>query len=223
MANELIPVSDLGNSKYGGDDNFALVAASSSFLPRLQLYGSNSEVVKEGKFPMGHYGLVRSKDLIEDLTGEVSVLVLGWRPKAMQIETEDITTLYNPESSNFKEICTKSEEPNSGCMYGPEYLVYIPKVKAFATFFMSSKTARREAPAVKALMGKMATLKAHLIKGKKFSWHGPQVLSCAMSPDECDDENFIAEVKDQVEKFRNPPETEKEKAPTGDGAATRDR
>jgi len=118
MSNELISMEDLGQAKYGDDQSFSLVSTASAFLPRLQLFGANSEVVKEGKFPMGCYGLVRSKEQIDDLTKEVAVLVLGWRPKAMQIDGDDITTLYNPSLDAFKQIAAKSEESNSGCMYG---------------------------------------------------------------------------------------------------------
>lgn len=218
MSNELIPIEDLGQSKFGDDKNFAVVASGGGYLPRLQLYGANSELVKEGKFHMAHYGLVRSKTNVEDLTGEVAILVLGWRPKAMEIVGDDVNTFYNPQNDEFKRVSMKSEEQNSGCMFGPEYLVYIPAAKAFATFFMSSKTSRREAPAVRALMGKMALLKAKFIKTKQFSWHGPEVTMCSTIPDGLDDPEFLLELKDQVQKFQNPPESEKELAPEADRA-----
>src|SRR4051812_46422766 len=176
------------------------------------LMGSSSNAVKEGKINQGCYGLVRGKDQIEDLTKEVPVLVLGWRPKALQIGKEDILSIYNPASAEFKRIATLADSgaQDTGCMYGPEFLVWIPSAKAFATFFMSSKTSRREAPQVKALMGKAALLKAQLIKAGKFVWHGPV---CTMYSQPVSDMPDMAEVTEQVTKFNSPPETESEQAP----------
>ncbi len=79
---------------------------------------------------------------------------------------------------------------------------------------MSSKTARREAPQLKGLMGKAATLKAQLIKAKKYAWHGPVVTPCSAPIDPLPQLDLARE---EVQKFNNPPENETEAAPeTGD-------
>jgi hypothetical protein len=215
MSNELINVSEMGVSKYADDKAFESMS-SVSFLPRVQLMGSGSNAVKEGKINQGHYALVTGKDKLDDLTKELPVLVLAWRPKAMEIGAENVISIYNPASAEFKRIAEKSEEPDSGCMYGPEFLLWVPSSRTFATFFMSSKTARREAPQLKGLMGKSALLKSQLIKAKKFAWHGPVVTPCSQPFDM----PGMDEVKDQVQKFNNPPENETEKAPE---AGDRDR
>lgn len=210
--NELVQMDNLPVGKYSQDEQFNAIAVSSNYLPYIQLYGGNSDACKTGKIPIGTYGVVRSKDNIENLTPMVDVLVLAWRPRAMNTSGEEIVTVYNPESPVFKKIAEDSETQNSGCMYGPEFLLWLPTAKptCFATFFMSSKTSRRESPNMRALKGKAATLKAHLIETKKFKWHGPVVVPCSSFSYEIPDE---VEIVDIMKKFGNPPETELEKAP----------
>lgn len=215
MSQELINVNEMGLSKYADDKSFEQIS-SVGFLPRVQLMGSNSNAVKEGQIGQGHYALIRGKDQVQDLTKEVPVVVLSWRPKAMEITSESVISVYNPKSSEFDRIAKKSEESDSGCMYGPEFLLWVPSLKAFATFFMSSKTARREAPQLKGLLGKAALLKSQLIKAKKFAWHGPVVTPCSQPLDLPD----LDEAREQAQKFNNPPENETEAAPD---AGDRDR
>lgn len=216
-ANILPNLAELGGAKYADDKAFAIVAQGANFLPRVMLMGSNSTAVKEGKINQGRYGLVRGKDQLDDLTPECPVIVLGWRPKAMQITEDEVISIFNPQSDEFKRIATKADsgEQDTGCMYGPEFLVWVPSVAAFATFFMSSKTARREAPQLKALMGKAALLKCQLIKAGKFAWHGPVVTMYSQPVTKMPAQEEIIE---QVQKFNNPPETESEQAPADDRA-----
>ncbi len=215
MSTELIPVSDLGTSKYATQENFGEVSTMGDFLPRLMLIGSNSKLAKQDKIPQGRWGLVSGEDGI-DLTKEVNVIVLAWRPKALEILAETVVSIYNPKSPEFTRIAEKSSEQDSGCMYGAEFLVWIPSVKQFATLYMSSKTSRREAAPLKALMGMGATLKIQLITAKKFSWHGPVVTSCSAPLDVPSHEAVVKEVT----RFNNPPEEETEAAPD---AGDRDR
>lgn len=209
----LIPaLTDLGVAKYADDKAFNEVASGASFLPRVMLIGSNSNLAKEGKMGQGRFALVRSKEQFDDLTNEVPILVLGWRPKAMQIGKDEVTSIYNPQSEMFKKIQARADsgDQDTGCMYGPEFLVWVPGVQAFATYFMSSKTSRREAPQLRALTGKAALLKAQLIKSGKFMWHGPV---CTMYSQPLTHMPTMEDVADQVKKFNTPPETETEAAP----------
>lgn len=190
------------------DDAFGAVATSSKFLPRLQLFTSNSDPVKEGKIPMGTYGLVTGKDQITTLGDEVSVLVLAWRPKALDLGGDDIVSSFDHNSDLFKSIQKQAEVPNSGCMFGPEFLVWIPSLETFATFFMGSKSMRRESPNVKALLGGPATLKVTLIKTPKYKWHNTITTKCS-TPFNIPD---LDDVLTHVEVFNNPPAEEKEPA-----------
>ncbi len=117
MSEELIPLGDMGVSKYSDDSAFDSMS-SGGFLPRLQLCGSSTTVVKEGKITQGHYALIKGKDQLEDLTKEVNIVVLAWRPKAMEMTEDVVLSIYNPKASEFTRIAEKSEESDSGCMYG---------------------------------------------------------------------------------------------------------
>lgn len=211
----LVPVSGFAVNKYADDAAFGEIASASTFLPRIMLMQSGSDHVKEGKAQMGHHYMIEGKDKLIDLTRDTQILPLAWRPKAMDLsDKEAIVTVYNPNDPEFKRIMEKSEETNSNCMYGPEYLVWVPSCKLFATYFMSSKTSRREAPNLKALIGRAASLKSQLIKGKKYSWFGPVVTICTQAIEV----PSMEAVKLEVEKFANPPEKEIEAAPATERA-----
>jgi len=215
---ELIPVGEFSGGKYGSDETFDLVSAV-GYLPRLQLFGSNSDAVKEGKMPLAHYGLVRSKDQIEDLGPVVELLPICWRSKAMRLDEGNVVSVFNPEHSEFKKIMAESEEKDSRCLYGPEYLIWIPNLKVFATFLMGSKTARREARALKPLLGKAASLKVKLVTNKNYKWHSPQILP-ASTPFTSDVLPPMDKIREEAEKFNNPEETVVESVPEAGVAAS---
>lgn len=206
-------------SKYGSEEAFAVVATSTQFLPRLQLYGANSEYVKEGKIGMGRWGLVRTKDQLEDQGPECNILAVSWRPKALEIlkAQNEVLAIYNPQSLDFKRIASRADnEKDSGCMYGPEYLVFLPNsggLGDWATLFLGNKTNRREAPKVKARLGLMSTLKVHLIRNKQYSWHGPICVPCSVIPPIVGTEEFKIALNKERDVFNQPPESEKELAP----------
>lgn len=200
--NELIPV-DVGGGEISivsNEEDLLAVAQASGFLPRLQLFGGSSDAVKEGKIGVGRWGLVSGKDQLEDMGAEVDVLVIAGRVKALDVSGEQIVTSYDRNSETFKDIAARSETANSRCMFGPEFLVYVPKVKAFATVFLSSATARREARSLHARLRKAATFKANLITGKKHKWHGPVFTPCT-TPFELPAPEAIL---DEAKKFLSP-------------------
>lgn len=205
--NSLIPADSLVPSKYG-DKDFDSIAKGGGWLPRIQLNGSGSALVKEDKIKQGYYSLTTDKETFVDLTNSFDCLVISWRPKAMRIDGETVISVHNPQSPEFEKIVSDSEQPDSGCMYGPEFLIWVKGPSKFATFFMSSKTMRREAPNLKTLIGKAATVRSKLIKTQKYSWHGPVVGPCSTPFDI----PALDEIKDQASKFANPSEKSAEEA-----------
>lgn len=212
-------------SQYTQDDKaWGDVVAAGSFLPYISLYGGNSNACKENLIGIGRYGLVRQKDKIEDLTDEFNVLALAWRYKAMQIG-EGILSNYNPKSELFLSIKEKSETKDSGCMYGIEFLFWVPDLPAncFATFYCNSKTSRREAqnirpfcPAPEQMKADSTivpahgplqmTLKTTLIKKGTYRWHGPVATQCSTQftlPS-------MEDMMEQAKRFANPKESEVE-------------
>jgi hypothetical protein len=193
------------------DAAFAAIAKSGDYLKRVQLFGSNSKEVKAGKFPMAHYGLVHTKDNIEDIGATFDTVACAWRPKAMRIADKGIENYHNQESAEFQKIVDSSGEQDSGCMYGPEFLLWLPQQKIFAGMFFNNPTMRRAAPALRQLLQKAATLKAQFIEKGKFSWHGPVIVPCTTPLANVPD---IAELTKQVEKFTKPKDSEVETVDT---------
>lgn len=215
----LINVEALGGEmqKYD-EDVFKEVVTPGGYLPRLQLMTSQSNKCKSGDFPINHYALVRDGNHT-DCGKEVDILVIAWRPKAIQITDETVIAVFDHESDQFKSIVEKSEVQDSGCLYGPEYLVYVPEKKQYALFFMGSKSSRRESPNVKALICKAGTLEPKHVVTKKYEWYTPAIKPCA-TPFEVPD---IEDIKEQVDKFNNPPESEVEVADEAGNNSAEDR
>ena len=215
--NPLMVPQDIADLPVKFDDSvFDDIAKSKDYLSRVQVMGGNSDYVKEAKIQIGHYALIHNKDSFADLTQQFDCLVVGWRPKAMDVGGEQVISVYNHEKDEFKRIQEKSAEQNSGCMFGPEYLLWLAEAKTFATFFFSSKSARREAGNMKSCVGRAATCRIQLIKTKKFSWHSPEIVACSTPFDI----PGVPELKEQLEKFNNPPESDIE---TVDDAEKSDR
>lgn len=203
MSNDLVlNTAELGVQKF--DDSVFDKVAAGKYLPRIQFMSSASEPCKDGSFPVNHFALYKSKTPI-DLTAEVTVLVIAWRPKALRMG-ESVLAFYDVENPEFKKIVEESDTPNSGCMYGPEFLCYIPSVKEFASFFMGSKSARNESPNMKALIGKGAMLRSQKLSNSKYTWQSPQVIPCSTPFDL----PAIEAIKEVAEQFSNPPITEVE-------------
>lgn len=204
----MIPADALAGLPVTADDDaFDELAKSGDFLPRIQLMGSGSDAVKKGTFPMAHYALVHNKDKMDDLTEEVDMLVITWRPKAMDVNGEQVISVFDKDAPEFKRIVEEAGNSDSGCMFGPEFLVWLKSANQFATFFFASKSARRVAPNMKALLQKAATARVKFIETKKYSWHAPEVVACGTQFDIPD----TASIREQAEKFVNPPVSEVEK------------
>jgi hypothetical protein len=171
-----------------GDDLFKQAGGSEGligFLPRLQLFTANSNEVKRGNINLAHYATIAGKEkTLTDLGKNVLLVPIAWRPKALNTKADPVTAFHNPLSKEFKEFKAKADaDANSGYMYGPEFLVYIPdKEIGFATFFMGSKSARNESAKLRALLPvggnplRPAMCTAQFIETKEYSWHAPQVM-----------------------------------------------
>ena len=205
--NELVKLDDLGGLKLQKYDDaaFDATASSASFLPRLQLMTSNAGKCKSGEFPTNHYALI-SDQKFTDLGKNVDVLLVAWRPKALETG-ENVISVYDPADKEFERIQDKSlNVKNSGCMFGPEFLCWVGAAGKFTTFFMGTKSSRRESGAVKALMQKQATLGSQLCKNKSFEWFAPQVSACTTPGVMPGKEDLV----NAVEKFNNPPKSDVE-------------
>ena len=164
------------------DDTLAEVGGSGlDVFPRLQLFGSNSNEVKESKIGVAHYGIIRfGEEKIQDLGLTTLAAPIGFRPLAAFLKGDKPKFYYNKESEVFKDFKAKADaDSQSGYCYGPQFLVWVNGV-GFATFFFSSKTMRNMArlfnsycPTPSDPRFKVALCGAKLIDNGQYKWHGP--------------------------------------------------
>lgn len=211
MGNELIPAYEAQSNVCKYED----LTSSATYLPRLQLMTSNSKVCKGGEFPVNHFALIADQDH-QDLGTSVDIVVCAFRGKALDTSSDKVVESLNPDSDLFKDISARANTKDSGCMFGPEYLVWIPEVSKFATIFYGSKSARRESKSIHILLRKGATLKAKKIETAEYTW-----FLCAA--DECSSISNLPDpeiMMEQINLFLNPPAKAE---PTKDDGAETDR
>lgn len=198
---ELIPLETAGMElTVPSDDEFNALSSGGNFLPRLQLCTSNCDLCKDGTVPVNKYAVISDGDPLI-LGDSVDVIVVNWRPKALDMsDNENIIAVHDSKDPMFADISARSFEKESHCMFGPEFLVYLPDAQIFATFFMGSKTSRREAPQVKKKMRQAATLKSTLIETKAYKWQAVKVTNCSTPVAPPDAEALVEAVK----QFQNP-------------------
>jgi len=184
------------------------------FIPRIQLYGANSNAVKDELITQGRYGYPVKKNEVVDLGKEVPCIPLSWHFKAMDFGEETPIVTFDPKTDLFKEIQHRSDtEEMGGCVYGIEFLLFVPQEDCpdYVTYFLYSKSARRVAPAIRSYMGKAAVLKIDLVRKGKNAWHVPVVTQCSVPFDKLPDNE---ELNKKIEQFNTAPSvdvaTEKE-------------
>jgi len=184
------------------ESDFDESTKTGAYLPRLQLMTSSSDVCKAGDFPVNHFALVRDQNY-KDLGTEVNLLVLAWRPKALQMGDE-IISVFDTKDPEFARIRELSTVKDSKAMYGPEYLVWIGGAECFATFFMGTKSMRREASVVQDHLEKSITLKPAKIQNSKYTWFSPKAERCTtifrLPENEEQDQ-----MEEEYKKFMSPP------------------
>lgn len=195
-----------------GIDDAALASFGSGgeYLPRLQLCGASTNLCKEGKQPIGTFAIVVNKDTHEDLGKDANVWVLGLRLKALEIKDGTPISFFDHTTPEFRRIASLAGVQDSGCMAGPEYLVYIPAKKRFATYFLSSPSSQNEHPKLKAQLGKAVKLLVTLAENKKKQkWHVHKVVECSV-PLESPAMDLYSAV---LTKFKNPQASKMTAAP----------
>lgn len=198
------------------------VVKTGDFIPRIQLYGSNSNAVKREQISQGRYGFPKTADEIVDLGKEVQCIPLAWSFKAMEFQGDDPpVTSYNPKDPVFQKIKMTADEGGlTGSVYGIEFLLFLPSppsgVDNFVTLFLNSPSSRREATSFRGLLGRGAMLKVRLASNKKGTWHVPAITTCSTPFTNLPDEVTMTA---KIEQFKNPPVTQQEAASDDEVAA----
>jgi hypothetical protein len=188
-------------------DDFDAASGSGDYLRRLQVMTGNSDLVKQEKMQLGTFALI-SQGEGEQLGKEVDLLLCAWRNKAMDINPDIPVIVYNRHHELWDDIKNRSFGQNSGCMYGNEFLCYMPEVNEYVTFYCGSKTLRNEAPKIVRFLPDggvgACTLFVKLINptNSPHSWHSAAVKECVTEISISDDDHF----RKVVESFYNVPD-----------------
>jgi hypothetical protein len=214
MSDELIinkPSELIETSKYATPNAVAEMQSGSGFLPYIQLMGSSSNIVKQGKFPVGHFSLVKGKEHI-DLGDTFDAIVLGMRPRA--IDFSDFLSVFNPENPEFQRI---KDSTGQGFAWGMEYLLYMQDFDEMACYLFGNPSHRNETPNVIAIFEEqrekndyiLTQFESYLLPPNKkgHSWHVPQVTKSESAITKM---VGIEKLQPIREKFNNPVETEVE-------------
>lgn len=145
------------------------------FLGRLTLFASQSKQVAQGKIQGGHYGIPGPGESVTDLGETVDILPLAARVKAMDLSGEQPIACFDPESELFQDIKQRSGVKDSGCVYGPSFLVFERNSGKILEFYMGNGSGRYEAPK----MGEFLPLNEQQAEALGVEAHGP--LPCTLS------------------------------------------
>lgn len=226
MSNELAALTSLPVSapktdltKYGGE---------SEFLKRVQLV-TKGKYVDKGKIAPGHYGVPEGDDGIVDLGESIDVLPFAVRDKALDTTEDPPLAVFDADDEVFQDIVDRAGEKDSGCMFGPSFLLFERNTGTFYEFFCGNKSGRMEAGKFSAylpvsdeqaegLEGVTAqppqplTLRAKYIERPRYSWHAPKVTKCSTPFTNLPPMEKIVE---EIVKFLNPKTQEVEQAEEG--------
>jgi len=221
MSNELVkndytnlPVSTVSRSE------LRATAQETEFLGRFQLY-TKGEAIDSGAIAPGHYGVPQNgSDEILDLGNEIDILVVAVRYKAMDVsDRDDVIVSYDKDSDVYKDIKSRSDNREQGCLYGFSFLTYERSTNSFYEMFCCNKSARIFAPTLLPFLPLSAaeaeqsneephgpipaTLGVRYASNSKGKWHVPQVRECK---EPFTREPPMDEVIRQVTKFLTPEE-----------------
>ncbi len=174
-------------------------AESSSGLPYFRMYGSNSKEAKGKKIPGGNYGLALGKSDPTDLTPNVDVIVCATRLRA--VDTKGGKSFYSRKSDGYQDVKKRSVVKDSGCMHGPEILIWIGVLSKFATWHLNSPTLRNISDDILDALSNGVTLGWRLAEGGGYTWDASTVEPC---PDWGHSTPPSEEFESAVAKFKSP-------------------
>jgi len=200
------------------------ISKVNEYLSRIQLY-TKGRAIDTGAIAPGHYGVPQTgTDEIIDLGDEIDLLVFAMRAKAMDVsDAENITVSYDLHDETYKNIVELADSGETGCLYGPSFLVYERSTNAFYEMFFCNKSARKIGPTLFPYLPLNATVAAEngvkphgpipvtlgvrYAKNKKGSWHVSTVRDCKAPFTK---EPAVEQVIAQVTKFLKPEDTEED-------------
>jgi len=118
-------------------------AQTGKFLPRVQFLSTGScKLVSEGKAKVGSYALIDGGNVI-DLGKEINVIPLCKLNKAVDI-AEGVSHFAPSEDYDRCVAAVEDSGFDSGCMYGPYYLLFLADTEQFVELFLTNTSGRNE-------------------------------------------------------------------------------
>lgn len=202
---------------------------STSFLKRVQLV-SSGDLVNKGLAKPGEWVIPIDGDTVENLGDSIDGLVISVRDKALDTNPNPPVAAFDVESDLYKEIVEQAGTKDSGCMYGPSFLLYVREAEQFLELFLGNASGRQEAKKLfpflpisedqakaygkqfKAQGPQAVTLTSKYVSRGRFKWYAPVASKCSTPFNDLpDQEEFIR----QATKFVNPEESNSEVAEDG--------
>jgi len=151
------------------------------YLPYLSIVQSGSKLSNPPfDLPIGNFALKRNKSVADDLGKEIDIFVCHWRTKAMLMDNSGIKSIFDKDSSEFKEWRRLAESKIDGYAWGFEFLVYLGETGEYATLFCNNPTLRRAATeSIMAFTRKFATLEVVVVRDEKHQWKGIHAQRCS--------------------------------------------
>jgi hypothetical protein len=160
----------------------AEVSKGSDFLPRIQLV-TKGKYVDTGKIAPGRWGVPQpgGEDIV-DLGATIDVVPFAARPKALDVSDKSaIISNYDLNSPEFQRI--KNAPKNTGCMWGPSFLVLERNTARLYELFFGNASGRSEAGKLRPFLPNPspspATLSIRYKKTPEYGWHVPVVTKCS--------------------------------------------
>jgi len=100
-------------------------------------------------------------------------------------DKEAIIACYDATKPEFARIKDAASKPNSGCMYGPSFLIFERSTGEFYEYFMGNKSARNESGKVVAFLATAErgplpmTLRNRYATAGDYGWHVPVAVKCS--------------------------------------------
>jgi hypothetical protein len=235
MTNELVPfkINALPVVSDAQMESLDEVAKGAEFLERIQLI-TKGKYVDTGKIAPGHWGVPQTGgEDIDDLGEKIDVIPLCYRPKALDVADKDaIITSYDTGEPEFQRI--KAAPKNTGCMWGPSFLVLERATGKLYELFFGNKSGRMEAGKLKPFLPteanggqpSPASLSIRYIPPtakRDYGWHVPVVTKCSEPFDPEAIKVSPTKIEEEIQLFLNPPADESPEKVDDDEAKGQDR
>jgi hypothetical protein len=121
------------------------------FLPRVQFVSTgSSKLVTDKKVEVGHWALVDG-DETTDLGESIDVIVLARVDKGVDFSGDETVVAFKSSNEEDNAEYARIEAEviadgyDSGCMYGPVYLLFLCDTEQFVELFFNNTSGRNEA------------------------------------------------------------------------------